>query len=373
MPLWGHVLTASIVALCQAAPRAAAESASAEPTTTAVEIAVDAGGGTALGRHSEQLMGITAYGSPNFDQPAAQALVRELGIRSVGMQAVVTSFAPPNLSTAALNSWFAPDRNGSSAALRYANATFKGSLLSIVASRGIRAAGAEPWIYLKTGDGAKCKGTAAEGHCFTVAGTPKPDDSGDWSWWSTLFVGVFGVLRGLDPSLRYVHIWNEGNAHFWMDKFPNGSRVTGEWYAEFYLAVSTALAAAYPPTINTAGLPDLKTGIVIGGPVTYSPPFQLSGGKIDESTWTEWFEPVLRATADNPRLLGWVDFHAYDSADPHSPACQKPNCRNADAATIEMNLQEIALVGQALGRPGLLTSITETNFALESEADEVDW
>ena len=63
----------------------------------------------ALGHHSEQLMGITAYGSPNFDEPAAQALVRELGIRSVGMQAVVTSFAPPNLSAAALKSWFAPD------------------------------------------------------------------------------------------------------------------------------------------------------------------------------------------------------------------------------------------------------------------------
>ena len=121
---WGHVLTASLVVLCQAASRADAESASAEPTTTAVEIAVDAGGGMALGRHSEQLMGITAYGSPNFDQP----------------------------------------------------------------------------------------------------------------------------------------------------------------------------------TINKAGLPDLTTGIVIGGPVTYSPPFQLSGGKIDESTWTQWFEPVLRATADNPRL-----------------------------------------------------------------------
>ena len=173
------------------------------------EIVIGAGGSTALGRHSTQLLGITAYGSPNFHQPAAQALVRALGIRSIGMQAMVTSFAPANLSTEALKAWFEVDdeKTGASPALRYANTTFKGNLLRIIESGGIRNAGAEPWIYLKTGDGAKCKGTAAEGHCFPVAGTPKPDGNGQWSWWSTLFVGVFSLLHRLDSSLRYVHIW----------------------------------------------------------------------------------------------------------------------------------------------------------------------
>ena len=38
-----------------------------------------------------------------------------------------------------------------------------------------------------------------------------------------------------------------------------------------------------------------------------------------------------------------------------------------------MNLQQIALLGQALGRPGLLTAITETNFALASPNDEANW
>ena len=76
--------------------------------------------------------------------------------------------------------------------------------ISLIASGGIRAAGAEPWIYLKTGDGQRCEGTAAEGHCFPTAGTPKPDAAGGWEWWSTLFVGVFSVLHKIDPSLRYV-------------------------------------------------------------------------------------------------------------------------------------------------------------------------
>ena len=122
---------------------------------------------------------------------------------------MVTSFAPANLSTEALKAWFEVDdeKTGASPALRYANTTFKGNLLRIIESGGIRNAGAEPWIYLKTCDGAKCKGTAAEGHCFPVAGTPKPDANGQWSWWSTLFVGVFSLLHRLDSSLRYVHIW----------------------------------------------------------------------------------------------------------------------------------------------------------------------
>lgn len=40
---------------------------------------------------------------------------------------------------------------------------------------------AEPWIYVKTGDGMECDGTAAEGHYFPVAGTPKPDADGSWA------------------------------------------------------------------------------------------------------------------------------------------------------------------------------------------------
>ena len=185
------------------------------------------------------------------------------------------------------------------------------------------------------------------------------------------------MLHRLDPSLRYVHLWNEGNAHFWKDQFPNGTHVNGEWYAEFYRPVAQALATAFPPKINEAGLPDKHTGVVLGGPVTYSPPFQEKAGRIVDSTWVEWFEPLLRATADDPKLLGWVDFHAYDGPDPRgkcqAPPKDGPNCLNAEAETLEINLQEIGIVGQALGRPGLLTAITETNFALESAADEHDW
>lgn len=45
-----------------------------------------------------------------------------------------------------------------------------------------------------------------------------------------------------------------------------------------------------------------------------NPPFEFeqdAGQRIDEKNWVQWYEPLLRATAANPRLLGWLDFHAY--------------------------------------------------------------
>jgi hypothetical protein len=372
----GLLCPRSTVALCnkcvgshQAALRhAGCSAAQVRSWCTAVAGGVDAatisaGGGASLGRHSEQLMGITAYGQPDFDKHDSQQLVRALGIRSIGIQAMVTQFAPAGMSIAELKAWFETDDSAgsSSPALRYANRTAGcKSVIRLIASHGMRAAGAEPWVYLKTGDGTPCKGTAAEGHCFEVAGTPKPDADGGWSWWSTLFVGVFSLLHRLDPSLRYVHIWNECNAHFWQDKFPNGTRISGAWYAEFYRPVAQQLLQAFP-------------GIMLGGPVTYSPPFVVDAktGEVVTKTWDVWFAPLVRATTDAPQLLRWVDFHAYDGTDPLSAAC--PNCLNAEASTIELNLRQIGSASQALGRPGLLTALTETNFALQSAAAQEDW
>ena len=108
------------LALAVMAGGAAAAAAAGDTVPARAAVVVDAGGSEGLGRHSEQLMGVTAYIGSDFDQPRAQQLVRELGIRSIGVQAVVTQFAPPNLSTAALKTWFALDdpETGSSPALR---------------------------------------------------------------------------------------------------------------------------------------------------------------------------------------------------------------------------------------------------------------
>jgi hypothetical protein len=124
----------------------------------------------------------------------------------------------------------------------------------------------------------------------------------------------------------------------------------GTWFAEFYLSVAHALLTAFPEIPNPeTGAPNSKTGIVVGGPVTYSPPFLETAGQIDDKTWIDWFEPLIRASVDNPNLLGWVDFHAYDGADPHGKCQPGPNCLNAEASTIDINLQEIAIVSEALG------------------------
>ena len=97
-----------------------------------------------IARHSDQLMGITAYGHPNFSEVATQQLVRELDIRSIGIQAIVTNFAPPNLtlSASAPRRWFTKDNaNGPSPALRYIT-QHQPSLVEPVASHGISTAGA---------------------------------------------------------------------------------------------------------------------------------------------------------------------------------------------------------------------------------------
>jgi hypothetical protein len=145
----------------------------------------------------------------------------------------VCPLTPTGLSLVELRTWFTKDAfNGSKSwtcpALRYITRTSP-SFVELISSHGIRAAGAEPWIYLKAGDGVPCNNTAAEGHCFPVAGTPKPDADGDWAWWTVLFSGAFRVLRELDPTLQYVHIWNEPNAHFFRDQ------MNGTWFAEFYI------------------------------------------------------------------------------------------------------------------------------------------
>jgi len=51
-----------------------------------------------ISHHSEQLMGITAYGDPNFQEESAQALVQELGIKSIGLMTTITSMAPKGLT-----------------------------------------------------------------------------------------------------------------------------------------------------------------------------------------------------------------------------------------------------------------------------------
>lgn len=304
------------------------------PAGIAVNVVADVGATAAVDGcsvHSTQLMGISAYGTPNFDQPVAQELVRELGITSIGTMTVTAHWVPvgSDMSVAELVAWFTSTSNGSSPALAFLQKTMPWKV-NLVKSHGIRAAGAEPWTYLLANDGNNCSTTGAgTAHCFPDGGTPRPDSNGGWEWWEVLFVGTFRLLRELDPSLTYVHIQNEPNAHYWHDH-RNGSN-----YASFYVAVSKALMEAFPD-------------IVLGGGVTYNPPFKSNalGGRIDDTDWQGWFNPFLEATADEPQLVKFVDFHAYN----FKPAPEDCGSCDASARAIDNNLQEISIVTKALGR-----------------------
>jgi hypothetical protein len=92
-----------------------------------------------VARHSEQLMGITAYvqWSDFHANSSKQALIRELGIKSVGMQAVMTKFAPKGLNQTALAQWFAPGANGAASSAETYLRTHMAGYVSVVESRGI--------------------------------------------------------------------------------------------------------------------------------------------------------------------------------------------------------------------------------------------
>ena len=302
------------------------------PAGISVNVVADVGAAATVDSvHSPQLMGISAYGYPNFEQPAAQQLVRELGITSIGTMTVTAHWVPvgSDMSVAELAAWFSSAPNGSSPALAFLQKTMPWKV-NLVKSHGIRAAGAEPWTYLLANDGNNCSTTGAgTSHCFPDGGTPRPDPNGGWEWWETLFVGTFKVLRELDPSLTYVHIQNEPNAHYWHDH-RNGSN-----YASFYAAVSKKLTEAFPD-------------IVLGGAVTYNPPFKSNSvsGRIDDTDWQNWFNPFLEATAGEPQLVKFVDFHAYN----FKPVPEDCGSCDASARGIDMNLQEISIATKALGR-----------------------
>ena len=94
-----------------------------------------------VARHSEQLMGITAYDQGgDFDASSSsykKTLIRELGIKSVGMQAVMTKFAPKGLNQTALAQWFAPGANGAASSAETYLRTHMAGYVSVVESRGI--------------------------------------------------------------------------------------------------------------------------------------------------------------------------------------------------------------------------------------------
>jgi len=272
---------------------------------TAVPAAVNG-----VSKHSSQLQGITAYvGTTDFGLPATQQLARELGITSIGIPAPMSSFAKPGLSTSQLRSWFAPGADGSdSKAVKHLQSWYP-AYVKLIAGKGVAKAGAVPWTYLKMGDGKPCTGTAAAGHCFPNEGTPKPDASGSWAWWCELFVGSFKLMRSLDPSLKYVHIWNEPNAHFYHDK------KNGTWYAEMYSQVAKALKAEFPD-IKLGGAQRLYSLYLIhvdstlptptAGPVSYNPPFTSSTTQpalFDDKTWQSFFQPLMPAASAG--LLDW--------------------------------------------------------------------
>ena len=151
----------------------------------------------------------SAYNSPNdFTMKEGIQFLKQHNIDFVGLGQILGRVLPSSMSalnTTMLRQWF---ESGEAWNLYQTTVEYK-----VLQSRGIHTAGANPFIYLKNPDGS-CFPYAEQLNCY-YNGTPVALNGStveQFLWWSTLFSGYFNCCKRIDPSIDYVHIWNEPNA-----------------------------------------------------------------------------------------------------------------------------------------------------------------
>lgn len=165
-----------------------------------------------------------------------------------------------------------------------------------------RAGGAEPFMYLEyslPGDMSGCGNETILGHPWQPdiqAGPPKNS-----TLWGLGAAAYLNLAREADPGLRYAHLTNEPNAH-WYKNCDNEEDV----YAAFFANASAAIKAKVP-------------GIQLGGPA-------LANGVGPSADFT-WYTKLLDATLPE-QLLDFADFHAYGYPEVHHPPFNS-NCNRS--------------------------------------------
>ena len=144
----------------------------------------------------------------DFTSKEAVEFLKQHNVDFVGLGKIVGRVLPSSksaLNTTMLRQWF---ESGEAWNLYQTTEEYK-----VLQSRGIHTAGAKPFIYLKNPDGS-CFPYAEQLNCYS-SGTPVALNGSTveerFLWWSTLFSGYFNCCKRIDPSIDYVHIWNEPN------------------------------------------------------------------------------------------------------------------------------------------------------------------
>ena len=145
-------------------------------------------------------------GADDFSTEKGIAFLRRHNVNVLGLGQTLGSVLPNRvkLSVEALRKWM----NSQAAFDMYK----KSPEYLVLKSRGVRKAGATPFLFLKNADGV-CSPYAEQVNCWSW-GTPKPLDfcnqtSDVFDWWATLLDGYFNLSKKADPGLDIVHIWNE--------------------------------------------------------------------------------------------------------------------------------------------------------------------
>jgi len=224
----------------------------------------------------DMIFGWTAYeGAPTPATEKREAL-RAAGVSCLGFPGALRWCSPPSSEAGDPGAWYRTDAAlheiTSAEPLNGARYMY-GKILPACRDLGI-----EPMVYL------------LDGPEWAMGPENVPAAPAQYA---ELVAGYVSVLRRIDPGLRWVHLDNEPNAHWYR------AGKSGKDYGGIFRAVAEAVHRAHPD-------------VMIGGPVLCWPPAwpPSQSGHPNWYTWDVWTIPFLDAAGDQ---LDFFDYHDYDN------------------------------------------------------------
>ena len=263
------------------------------------------------------VFGLTAYeGTPFVTQPEGKEWMRSGGIDSIGHPGVLRWCAPdkaPENGAEGITAWYESEK------ATYWFEEYPQGRERYIYGKVLpadREAGAEPMIYLLG-----CPGWLAG-----PQGIPT-----DKALFAHLCAEYVSLCKRYDPGLRFLHLFNEPNAHWY--KVRKGVKE----YSEFFSTTARAIKNRHPD-------------VLIGGPVLCWPatwPPRQTGHR-SWYTWDIWSKPFIDAVGED---MDFFDFHIYD----------------CDELVLQEEVSLIANYGEIAQGRRLPSSVTEYGWRLNDE------
>ena len=231
-----------------------------------------------VSRIQSAVFGVTAYeGAPWPATPEYQNALRQSGISCLGFPGSIGWCAPgelPEDGAAGVEAWYESDealREITSAEPLNGARYMYGQILPACRKLGI-----EPMMYILGGS-----------H-WSMGDHEIPKNNELYAVQAAAYVAL---LKRIDPKLRWVHLLNEPNSH-WYEAGKGGKD-----YAEMFKIVAAAIKKKCPD-------------VMVGGPVLCWPPAWPPGQTNFPNwyQWDSWTMPLIRTAGET---LDFYDFHYY--------------------------------------------------------------